>query len=140
MKKYPIISLALSWDQDDLDYTNGTGFSVMTHEEITDKEIEEIIEQKKTAYIIKYQSLSNFKCEVSKKEPDSWVCEWFNHKSLTVFESEKDAFESFSEFVDRTRDPYPESSSHMMGATDRWRWKLCHCEHCKDQKVTRISH
>ena len=139
MDKYPITSFALSWDQNDLDYRNGTGFSVMTKKEMTAKKIEEITEQKKTAYTEKYPSLSNFKCEIIKKEPDSWFCEWFNHKSLTVFETEEEAFTSFSEFVERTKKPFSENA-HMMGAVDRWRWKLCHCEHCKDQKVTRINH
>lgn len=139
MEKYPITSFALSWDQDGIDYRNGTGFSIMTAKEMTAKEIKEIIEKQKITYTKKYPSLSNFKCETTKKEPDSWVCEWFNHKSLTVFETEAEAFKSFSEFVIRTRKPHSDNS-HMMGADEKWRWKYCQCEHCKKQKVTRINH
>ncbi len=137
--KYPIISFAFSWNQKDLDYRNGTAFSIMTKKIMTDEEIQKIIDERKAELIKKYPSLSDYKHTVEQKESDSWMCEWFNHKSLTVFETEAEAFKSFSEFVERTKKPHSDNN-HMMGAIDKWRWKLCHCEHCEKQEVTRISH
>lgn len=139
MIKYPIMSFEFKWDQDDIDYKNGTGFSLMTAEEMTLEEIEKVIAEQKTTRMEKNPSMSNFECVTTKKEPDTWMCEWFNHKSLTVFGSEEEAFKCFSEFVERTKKPASDND-HMMGAADKWRWILCKCEHCKEQKVTRIKH
>ena len=28
----------------------------------------------------------------------------------------------------------------LMGAEDRWRWEVCHCEHCEKNEWTIINH
>lgn len=89
---------------------------------------------------------------------ESWVLEWFQHKTFDVGQSDEEALASFERFVRRyehMQEVHPGHIPHgyrcLMGAEDRWRWSggpgpddrtapPCRCEHCKEQGVLRIGH
>jgi len=85
--------------------------------------------------------------------------EWFSHITYNTFDSDEEIEESFQNFVYRKiqlnhenghfDDNFPnwigtEYSKKpfycFMGANERWRWKICKCDHCKKNGTTIISH
>lgn len=84
----------------------------------------------------------------------TWAKNWFYHWTYNQFETDFDAERSFQQFLDDkgvelnyNSDPfgfYPtinrNSDYNAMGAEDRWRWQVCHCEDCKKNGITAINH
>jgi hypothetical protein len=86
-----------------------------------------------------------------------WVLTWFAHQTFRDGRSDRELEMSFDEYVEKYRWMQEERSSikvssaefekrHgepyvcLMGAEDRWRWKLCECQPCKDRGIAVFQH
>lgn len=154
-------SINAKWTQLDKDdkekrIDNGTGF----HKGFPEVQTEEEVLKYATEWWQKYSTNEKFKdlnpelvkLNVKFDGEQTWWLEWFNHISFNEFPSEEAAFESFTKFLQSKNvdiryssssehwSPFKENAYCAMGGEDRWRWELCTCKHCKEQKVTRIKH
>jgi len=68
---------------------------------------------------------------------DRWWLTWFSHETKSQFDTDAEAYADFDKFIEEKGSVYEEKS---MGAEDRWRWKICQCEHCVKSKQTIINH
>lgn len=147
-KRYPIYSFAAEWDQDDYEH-NGTGFTMMYKEKPTDEQLHIELENFKTKLenrhlesghpIIKWHRL-----EYSYVEDEVWALIWFYHMTYNQFENDSEALESFERFVTRKElqniKEGHDAGYALMGAEDRWRWEVCHCDGCKKNGWVAINH
>lgn len=81
--------------------------------------------------------------EVKHDRDEEWAGGWFGHWTFDDGQTDAEVLESFEQFVRRMQRMIREEGHEaycLMGAEDRWRWKLCRCEHCKAQGVIRIDH
>lgn len=86
-----------------------------------------------------------------------WVLTWFAHQTFRDDRSDQELYESFEDYVDQYRWMQEDRSHSMMtsgewekrtgtkyvclmGAEDRWRWKLCECEPCKKRGIAVFTH
>ena len=164
--KYPIYEITAKWNQDCQEYpTNSTGFSRMFKEVPTFEVIMEELHKwwnnnldaprdwspdKKTL-----RQINARLTELSFKylRDDTWCISWFWHYTFNQFNNQAEAFNDFEIFVEgkeslnRNCDlPYDYCKTNnverycLMGAEDRWRWKLCDCAKCKELGMTTITH
>lgn len=78
-----------------------------------------------------------------------WWLTWFAHETNQRFKSQQEAFADFEKFCDEHRfwaweDRWDGTEKGFiwcpMGANDRYRWKVCECEKCKQEGIHRIIH
>lgn len=152
-KKYPIYRFILSWDQEGLDYRNSVCWQSMFKEEKSSDELQRIL--KKQMELQKEKgTTSNVKFEWERLLDDFWSITWFAHETFNVFDSEEQSFKSFTKFVYSKkkenrkngrygieRDLENKNSFYcFMGAEERYRWRLCGCDKCKEMGKTIIEH
>ena len=140
-KKYPIYHFDFVWDQDDFK-NNGTGYEKMFKEQPTEQELKDELERVKAQKVKKQiesgHPISKWnKAEYVSIGYDTWCSGWFDHMTYNKFESDIDALASFEEYVNRHEG---NSNDCLMGAEDRWRWAVCHCDGCKQNNWTIINH
>ena len=86
---------------------------------------------------------------------ETWCIVWFNHYTFDIGLSDEEVLASFERYVQRNI-PYAmgeyesyevycsrvpaEKGVSLMGAQDRWRWKLCRCPDCEKRGVVTIDH
>ena len=152
-KKYPIYRFSAVWDQEDYK-NNSTGSCRMFESKLSDEELKEKLEEFKQNIITKHPDALFKSCECKYIEDETWVLQWFNHFTLNKFDNDNDTIRSFEQFVDRKLelnwqnghfkdDINPNSKEPyycLMGAEDRYRWEVCHCEHCQKGGWTIINH
>jgi hypothetical protein len=190
-KKYPIYSFSIKV-KDGINFSlqeqwieNRNMFKHELSKEELDNEIKKCIEgilaRKKWTIIDESKTSLGKYIEMSAKEAglkvidqkigdvcyDSWVIEWFSHKTIDEGQDDKYFLDSFEEFVSRKEDEIAKSRENptycLMGAEDRWRWSgmiypenwnksqgfdkiqrdappPCRCKYCKEQGVVRINH
>lgn len=96
------------------------------------------------------------KIEIKFIEFTTWCLTWFSHYTYNTNLSNSELLESFEKYVDEKKEfnfnineesiisfearVPKEKRICLMGAEDRWRWKLCRCKHCQKQGVVRIDH
>ena len=132
-------------------FRNSTSGSKMFKEEPSQEELDKFIKDWWDKYS-KSDKLKDLNVEletlnIEYKEHESWIIEWFGHKTFDVGLTDDEVLSSFERFV-RRKEELGEDKYCLMGANDRWRWKgeteehspPCRCKHCKDQGVVRISH
>jgi len=149
--KYPIWRITAKFDETAYE-NNSVSFTVSFKEKKTEQEIEEYAKEwwEKIAISEKNKDKGFVFKEfiITSLGEETWYLEWFCHTSLTRYDNEKDAFDSFARFLKRKRvdinyggGSYPSDDSYMpMGGDDHWRWKYCDCQVCKDEGITIISH
>jgi len=137
-KKFPIYKFYANWDQDDY-RNNGTGFSIMYKENPSADQLEEQLKQFKLEILAKHNGVIFKNIEYEFVEEETWCLKWFNHYTFNQFETDSEIERSFREFVSRKR-LLGEDKYCLMGAEDRYRWKICHCEHCKRLGKITIDH
>ena len=80
-----------------------------------------------------------------------WVLTWFAHQTFRDGRSDMELYASFEDYVDQYRWMQEMSSidfekKHgvpyvsLMGAQDRWRWKLCDCVPCQKRGIAVFTH
>jgi hypothetical protein len=80
-----------------------------------------------------------------------WVLTWFAHQTFRDGRSDGQLYDSFERYVDQYRWMQDMSSldfekKHgvpyvcLMGAEDRWRWKLCECVPCQKRGIAVFTH
>ena len=172
-RAYPIYFFTYRWSQPyeklgEYDKTDGlppgrkwnsTRFSKMFKEELSEEELNEILEKGKAELIADKQA-ENLSAEGKLKEYETWMLTWFCHETFndrfratsTGFEKNNydDAIHSFEKYVRRNedRDRDENISFTLMGGEDRYRWRgehdgdpaPCRCVHCFDQGKIRINH
>lgn len=120
------------------------------------KNIEYQKDEKRHHLIMK--NISDLEVKIIRKPDETWLLQWFNHYTFDIGQTDKEALNSFEQYVSRyehfqnphdfaevTKEP---GYLCLMGAEDRWRWKgedgtkpaPCRCEHCKKQGIIRINH
>lgn len=152
-KKYPIYRFFAMWDQKDFE-SNSTSSYRMFENPLTDEEINIELEKYKKDITNKYP-ISLFKvCECEYIENETWTVRWFSHFTLNKFDNDTEAITSFEQFVDRKIKLNQQNGHHkgsmnlnskepyycLMGAEDRYRWEVCHCEYCQKGGWTIINH
>ena len=147
-KKYPIYRFTAEWDQDNYEH-NGTGFSKMYQEKPTEEQLHIELENFKIKLeneqigfghpIIKWHNI-----EYSFIENEVWALIWFYHMTYNKFENDGEALKSFDKFVRRKElqniEEDHDADYGLMGAEDRWRWEVCHCDGCKKNGWVAINH
>lgn len=157
-KKFPIYVFSLRWNQ--IGYNNnGIEIRKMYLEEPNEDQLaKDLIRFKKTQEE-KDKFLDWISFNYTYVEHETWMLEWFSHITYNTFDSDEEIEESFQNFIDRKielnhenghfDDNFPnwigtEYSKKpfycFMGANERWRWKICKCDHCKKNGTTIISH
>lgn len=158
-KKYPIYKFYAKWNQDNYE-NNGTGIRKMYREEPSIEQLENDLSTYKqtitNSQIEKGHPVTEW-LEIGYKyfEHESWVLQWFNHMTYNQFDTDEEVERSFWNFIDRKMIQNRENGHGeteqfnyenknpfycFMGAEDRWRWKICRCEHCQAQKKITIDH
>lgn len=85
---------------------------------------------------------------VGSRQPAEWTpwasC-WFSHKTYRFGRDDGELLASFDRYVRNAKREaaklpglYPESS--LMGAEDRYRWKICDCDECTTGPAVAINH
>ena len=152
-KKYPIYRFSAVWDQEDYK-NNSTSIYRMFESRLSDEELGENLEKFKQNIIEKHPDAIFKSCECKYIEDETWSIQWFNHITLNKFDNDNEAIKSFERFVNRkselnlTNGHYKGDMNFnsnepyycLMGAEDRYRWEVCHCEHCKKGGWTIINH
>ena len=152
-KKYPIYRFSAVWNQSDYQ-KNGSSCRQMYKEKLSDEEMNEKLEEFKTNVTKDKKEVEFLVSTVEYLEDETWVSKWFCHFTFNQFDSDDDARKSFQEFVMRKEvkneenghynnemnTNRPEGYECLMGAEDRWRWEVCHCEHCEKNEWTIINH
>ncbi len=168
--RYPIYNFSLKWSENGeqrTDYPkwheglvegriwNSTSYRKMFKEEKTQGWLDSFIMDRwnklisSDKYWDKDVKLLYLKAEFFEKE--SWVISWFQHETFDIGQTDKEALESFQDFVWRRED---DESYCLMGAEDRWRWHgaepdgeptyhspaPCRCKFCKKDGLIRIAH
>jgi hypothetical protein len=134
-KKYPVYRFTAVWDQDDYQ-DNATGTNQMFKERPSEEELSLKLEEFKANIIKKHPSAIFKKIEYKYVEDETWVLKWFCHFTYNKFDKDSDAVDSFADFVSRKE----EIDYCLMGAEDRYRWEVCHCEHCQKGDWTIVNH
>lgn len=151
--KYPIYRFSAVWDQKDYE-NNSAGCSRMFESRLSDEEIEAKLEEYKKNIINKHPDAKFKSCECKYIEDETWVLQWFNHFTLNRFDNDSETIKSFEQFVNRkielnlqnghSKDDMNFNSKEpyycLMGAEDRYRLEVCHCEHCQKGGWTIINH
>jgi hypothetical protein len=152
-KKYPIYRFSAIWNQKDYE-NNSTGCCQMFETKPTNEELELKLDEFKQNIMKKHPDAIFKICKCKYIEDETWVLQWFNHFTLNKFNNDNEAIKSFEQFVDRKtelnlqnghyRDDMNSNSKEpyycLMGAEDRYRWEVCHCEHCQKGDWTIINH
>jgi hypothetical protein len=191
-KAYPIFRVSFNWAEDGECYkckgedkncpvckdlgegrmSNGTSMDNMyegekTVEEVT-KEMKVWWEEYKERNKGKMKNPTDIDIKVEFMEYETWVQEWFAHRTFDKGQTDDEILTSFEKFVTRkehvnetesewvefetsTKEGatgYMQDKYCLMGAEDRWRWKAdkdgtnppCRCKHCKEQGIVRIGH
>jgi len=137
-KKFPIYKFYASWDQDDFE-NNFTDYSIMYKENPSAEQLEEELKLFKLDILAKHNRVIFKNAEYEFVEEETWCLKWFNHYTLNQFENDSEIERSFSAFVSRKKS-LGEGKYCLMGAEDRYRWNICHCEHCKTAGKITIDH
>jgi hypothetical protein len=154
-KKFSIYSFHLSWDQEGLDYRNGTSWTRMYKVEPLEFELKNKLCSQLKMQQAKYKvKFTNIKMSYERKEKDTWCLSWFAHETFNKFKNDDDILESFENFVSRkiseniknghSREDRNDNSENpyycLMGAQDSWRWEICKCDVCKNSNKIIIKH
>ena len=134
-KKYPVYRFTAVWDQDDYQ-DNATGTNQMFKERPSEEELSLKLEEFKANIIKKRPSAIFKKIEYKYVEDETWMLKRFCHFTYNKFDKDSDAVDSFADFVSRKE----ETDYCLMGAEDRYRWEVCHCEHCQKGDWTIVNH
>jgi len=153
IKAYPIWNVLATWNQNGYK-NNGVGFNISLREGFFEADKWWIKYRKKQ--LKDKEPIELLKLEVVYKGEDVWYRTWFAHESLNYFDNVKDAFENFEKwleskgyYVATEREAFWGTGLVMgndgeevclMGADEKWRWKLCGCKECKKQQITVIKH
>ncbi len=111
------------------------------------------------------QNPSRPKIKVKLERCETWCLHWFMHWTFDTGQTDKEALDSFEEFVQRMEEFNRKNGYYdnqnipsnknpyycLMGAEDRWRWfgnddhnnrtnPPCRCKHCKEHGKIRINH
>ena len=137
---------------------DATGLDHMLREDPGIEEVERWArEEWWPTYAVRRDEPADVRITVEFRRRDSWVTEWFSHKTFDVGQTDEEALASFERFVRRyegMQDYYPgevpEGYVCLMGAQDRWRWyggtyeartdAPCRCDNCEEQGVLRVNH
>ena len=152
-KKYPIYRFSATWNQSDYK-NNGTSCRQMYKEKLTKEELNSKLEEFKKGIINRHENVEFLNATINYIEDETWVGKWFCHFTFNQFDNDEDAIRSFQEFVTRKEIKNEENGHYsnemnmdkpqgyycLMGAEDRWRWEVCHCEHCEKNEWTIINH
>lgn len=163
-KKYPIYQFNASWDQEGYNH-NSTSYNLMFKEEQTELQLNSELEKFRARLEKKQfdnkQPITNWHTlEYKFLGYEPWMLVWFYHITYNQFESDEQALNSFREFVyekecenernghyshyydgHTERNPHSELPYYcFMGADDRWRWEVCHCDDCEKNDWTIIKH
>jgi len=158
IKKYELFRVSAIWNQKDYK-RNGTSFIYAKQNDSDRVDIydwwKRHIRKKKMQA---KKPIELIELKISFLGRYSWVMTWFSHKTFTVFETEEEAFSDFSRYLNEEwgvienfhhsyeiyDDPklfYEDKTpACLMGAEDRWRWKFCGCDKCKELGITIINH
>jgi len=191
-KAYPIYKIVVKWVEDGECYkckgkdkecsvckdfpegtrSNGTSMDKMYKEETTIEEVEKEMakwwEYYKEKNKEKMKNPTDIDIKIEFMGYETWVIEWFAHKTFDVGQTDDEILTSFEKFVTRKEyvneteskwvdfetpieggaTGYMREKYCLMGAEDRWRWKAdedgspppCRCKHCKEQGIVRIGH
>lgn len=160
-KTYPIYEIKARWQYvaGELLASNGTSLTVMERKILTNKQTEQKLKKFKQAIIAREKEkgrmvVGDIEIVSMTMTHDTWALGWFTHNTFNLFETEEEAFKDFQEYVDRksaenlkngheigySRIGKDKPYTCLMGAEDRWRWKLCGCDICKEQGTTIIMH
>lgn len=78
-------------------------------------------------------------------ENETWALGWFYHMTYNHFDTDQAAINSFESYVRRKEteniDNYEDRDCRcLMGAEDRFRWEICHCDECAKNNQMVIKH
>ena len=152
-KKFPIYKFYANWDQDDFE-NNSTGYSIMYKEYPSPDQLEEELKLFKYGILAKHKNVIFKMAEYEFVEEESWCSGWFSHYTYNQLENVSEIESSFEDFVERkeqsnkknghgTLDSNPNSKEPyhcLMGAEDRYRWKICRCDGCKKLGKITVDH
>jgi len=162
-KSYPIYHFYACWDQVGFN-NNATDYSLMFKEEQTEDQLQSELNNLKlrteNKLLEKEQPIIKWhKLEYKFIGYEPWMLSWFYHMTYNKFENDEQTLESFRKFIfDKecenesnghytSYDGHTERNSNstlpyycFMGADDRWRWELCHCDGCKKNDWTVVKH
>lgn len=178
-KIYPIYSFNARWSQigvQDPKYPvwyeglpegriwNGTGFTKMYKEELTQEQLDVTIKEWWEKYLtiqtdfagrektsLSELDVQDLTLEAKYKEHNSFVCTWFGHETFDIGQTDEEFLKAFEEFVQKYEHQDRKDPDYhcLMGAEDRWRWRSgddkyesipCRCESCKSAGMLRIAH
>ena len=152
-KKYPIYRFSAVWNQSDYQKNSSSCYQ-MYEEKLTQDEMDEKLEEFKTNVTKDKTEVEFLSSTVEYIEDETWVGKWFFHFTFNQFDNDSETEKSFQDFVMRKEVKNEENGHYnnemnvnnpngyycLMGAEDRWRWEVCHCEHCEKNKWTIINH
>ena len=136
--KYPIYKFYASWDQDDYE-NNGTGYSIMYKENPSPSQLEDELKQFKLGILSKHTGVIFKQAEYEFVEEETWCSGWFSHYTYNQLDTNSEIERSFRDFIGRKK-LLGEDKYCLMGAEDRYRWKMCRCEHCTKLGKITIDH
>jgi len=166
--KWPVYSIQVHWVEHNSErglVRNSISFQVMLKEKCSIDELywyylhvwwnrykEQILSDSKNTT----DEMRNHHIVVRYNGKQSWMLDWFSHRTYPEDRTDKELKESFSNYVDEIQEENREllyqgklpdyvycdvEGYRLMGADDHWRWKgPCHCKHCKIRGITRIDH
>lgn len=166
---YPIYHIGYRWPEEGKychDGFNGTSATMMLREtDISVLNGKAMVQAERLAEE-KNVHPSDMGIEVKLTHYEEWCCQWFNHFTWDVGDSDAGVLASFQRYVWRMErhnqlhqikigegaSAFYTDDVCLMGAEDRWRWSganddngdptdpPCRCEHCTEQGVVRINH
>ena len=130
---------------------NSTSWTKMYKEEQDLKELEGWMMQWWDEYLTKKdnedKAMKLLYLKVEFFEHETWHPTWFQHETFDEGQTDEEVLKSFENFVRRKealnrKRQWEEGKDEycLMGAEDRWRWEVCHCEHCEKNEWTIINH
>jgi len=152
-KQYPIYRFWASWNQKDYK-NNGTGFTKMYEVEPTQLELEEDMKKFQDGIISDHEEVEWLDTGFKFVEFETWCSKWFSHMTFNKFNNDMDTINSFALFVQRKLDLNIKNGHYgserndenknpfycFMGAEDRYRWEVCHCEFCEKSNWIIMNH
>ncbi|MCH8860499.1 MAG: hypothetical protein IH843_05110 [Thaumarchaeota archaeon] len=148
--KFPVSRILLKWHQPGLDRPNATDIFRMYDIEKHDSDV---VNDEAWSFwqkqVKRYEGSTLIKMETRYIGMFEWCVGWFNHWTFLKDRSDEELLASFRNHVEEVErfnwKAMAEGAKYeswcLMGAEERGRWEgPCHCVHCSQSNVTRMTH
>lgn len=139
-EKYPIYEIETEWLECKDSLPGSTSMCIMFKKHMCEGDKEHLISDFEKGFRDKNNIKGILKTNVYFSELETWSLSWFAHYTFDIGQTDQEIIQSFAEYVKRKLPVMYEMRHSLMGAEDRWRWKICRCDKCCQRGVITIVH